>query len=476
MKYIFICFLLLLGSSNLLANNIEVSNISFNDATNKITFTLSWENSWTNTTNGFYTDAAWIWIKYAPNGSDSWYHANIVDSTAVTGYVQFISYDDLGVMIYSLSPTENNFGPVELTYELDNLNGGFQDFKVFATEMVYVDEGDYYAGDATSDGRFYQNGDTAQPLLVQSEAPLTRGNQPGQFNQEGSTSGNNISADFPKGWNSSFYMKYKITCKQYIDFLNCLQRGQQKNRIATDINGSNITNRYVMTNTSTVSDRNPIKIDQNVGTGPVRFYLDLDDDDIPNEENDGAHLPLNHITPEDINAYLDWCGLRPMTELEYEKICRGENMSPIAGEYAWGTDTYNDAGNILNDGQSNESTTAVGISVSLYKNTPLRCGYAATVISNRTAAGATFYGIQDIHNLGEYLIGVNSLNYKISSYGDGNVTIFGHADVSDWENDIEILSTENSSAPNPISQSKTSITVDHRSAYMGARGVRRVIL
>ena len=37
-------------------------------------------------------------------------------------------------------------------------------------------------------------------------------------------------------------------------------------------------------------------------------------------------------------TYLDWAGLRPMTELEYEKICRGPS-APVAGEYAWGSTT-----------------------------------------------------------------------------------------------------------------------------------------
>ena len=37
----------------------------------------------------------------------------------------------------------------------------------------------------------------------------------------------------------------------------------------------------------------------------------------------------------DLCAYADWAALRPMTELEYEKACRGPN-NPVLGEYAWG--------------------------------------------------------------------------------------------------------------------------------------------
>ena len=35
-------------------------------------------------------------------------------------------------------------------------------------------------------------------------------------------------------------------------------------------------------------------------------------------------------------AFADWAGLRSMTELEYEKACRGP-LEPVAGEYAFGT-------------------------------------------------------------------------------------------------------------------------------------------
>ena len=38
----------------------------------------------------------------------------------------------------------------------------------------------------------------------------------------------------------------------------------------------------------------------------------------------------------DCATYADWAGLRPMTELEFEKACRGP-LKPVPDEYAWGT-------------------------------------------------------------------------------------------------------------------------------------------
>ena len=47
-----------------------------------------------------------------------------------------------------------------------------------------------------------------------------------------------------------------------------------------------------MANRSTPAGRNGIKCDADLGTGPITFYMDLDEDDIPNEDNDGASIAL----------------------------------------------------------------------------------------------------------------------------------------------------------------------------------------
>lgn len=61
-------------------------------------------------------------------------------------------------------------------------------------------------------------------------------------------------------------------------------------------------------------------------------------------------------TPEQMTlAYLDWSGLRPMTELEYEKAARGP-LPPLAGEYAWGTAEVQ----LLRYGNPSPGTTSLG--------------------------------------------------------------------------------------------------------------------
>jgi formylglycine-generating enzyme required for sulfatase activity len=472
-------FLFLVG--NLWSNGINVSNISFNSETNEISFTLQWENSWSYLNlEPDLTDAAWIFIKYAPNGGDNWYHAEILDSTPIVNYVQLISYDDLGLMVYKNDfATSGPFGPVTLTLELAPMTGGYQDFKVFATEMVFIDRGDFYAGDGVSPGRFYKDGNNTSPWFIENENAIMRGNGSGQFNQQGSSNVQDLSVDFPKGWDSFWCMKYKITAQQYMDFLNCLSRTQQNTRTKADLSGITASNKYVMTDSPSVQDRNPIACDVNIGTGAIEFYVDMDDTNPPNSPNDGANVVLNHLTPEDILAYFDWSGLRPMTELEYEKICRGQDVPPLAGEYAWGTDTYNAAGAISNGGTMSEATANVGILPSLFALQPLRAGYAATATSGRTESGGTFWGNMDIHNLGEFMYSVESINFSRTSYGDGQLNLTGNANVPSWITNSKVLSTQDLITPaiSPISQGKTEIPqLTTRSAYVGARGVRRLYL
>ena len=475
-KILILC--ILFTSMNIYGNGINVSGINFNSTTNQLSFTLTWENSWTYyASDPDLNDGAWVFVKYAPNGGDSWFHAEILDSITISGYTQYISYDDLGLMVWKSSEGSSTFGPQEFTIELAPLTGSYQDFKVFATEMVFIDDGDFNSGDEISPGRFYKDGNVSSSWLIDSEDAIMRGEAIGEFNQEGSSSTQDLNANFPKGWNSIFCMKYKITAQQYVDFLNCLTRAQQDARTMADLSGTIASNKYVMTNTMTVLNRNPIACDINIGAAAIDFYLDLDASNSPDSLNDGGNVVLNYLTASDIIAYMDWAGIRPMTELEFEKICRGKDVPSIAGEFAWGSDSQNSIGTVTNAGTINESTSNVGILPSLYEIKPLRAGYAATSTSGRTESCAGFWGVMDIHNLGEFMYGVESLNFSKTSYGDGNLDAFGNAIVSGWTVGTQLLCTQDLTAPTlePISQGKNVITPIARSAYMGARGVRKLI-
>ena len=250
---------------------------------------------------------------------------------------------------------------------MDGVNDGdLVQVKVFAIEMVYIPQGNFYAGDGTLNnvtGQF-SSGNTTAPFLITNENSLTLGGAPvtnlGNRNASGMSIAddfNNITtqtlpAAFPKGYNAFYCMKYEISQGAYTDFLNTLTRTQQQTRVASIINTDAITNIYVMSNSSTIQDRNVISCPPS-GNGtvpPVVFSCSRID------------RACNFLAWMDGAAYMDWSGLRPMTELEFEKVSRG-TLPAVADEYAWGTIVYVPGTNISGPENGTETITNPGANV-----------------------------------------------------------------------------------------------------------------
>ena len=76
----------------------------------------------------------------------------------------------------------------------------------------------------------------------------------------------------------------------------------------------------------------------------------------------------------DLAAFLDWDALRPMTELEFEKMSRGP-LLPIAGEYIWGNQTIAAATTISGTTEDGtETITAPANANANYGNTTFNGG------------------------------------------------------------------------------------------------------
>jgi len=144
-------------------------------------------------------------------------------------------------------------------------------------------------------------------------------------------------------------------------------------------------------------------------------------------------------------AYTAWAGLRPYTELEFEKACRGTE-SPIPGEFAWGNNNIADAQyELLNSGANDEiinanySTTSGNAAYNYTTGSigPVRVGIFAGTSSNngKETAGATFYGIMEMSgNLFERIVPVgDALGRTFTGlHGDGDLDGFGNANVTFW--------------------------------------------
>jgi len=447
-----------------------------------------------------------------------WEHAtlNPSDYTAPSGSAITTVSDNTGVFLYRDSDGSGTFtkAGVKLRwdYGLNNVaDNDIIDVKVFAIEMVYVPQGSYNLGSGgTESAHFYNYPSTTTPYNVSSENEITVGTTSGNlyYDVPGSPptptaisnlgdQGGPIPAAFPKGYNAFYCMKYEISQQRFVDFLNTLTRVQQNTRTSTNLSPgvTSVVRRYVMaivepagTNGSeTPLYRNGIRCDATIDRfSPVTFYCDLDVDGIGGEDGDGKDIASNYNSWADFAAYLDWACLRPMTELEFEKVCRGPGSS-VSNEYAWGTATVTQNTGITNAGMSNE-TSSNGGNATYGSNAnvqgPMRVGAFATGTTTRVQAGASYYGAMEMSgNLWERPVTIGNPTGRTFTglNGDGSVNSTGDANVNFWPGTDAVGSSfrggywDESSAYIRVSDRGYASDPGFRRRYrMGGRGIRNV--
>lgn len=447
------------------ASNVKIDNAAYltdQDTINKtvnISFDISWEDSWRQAT-GY--DGVWLFAKYKEKGSKEWkqvyFGASVKDYQIKSDNGVFPDFSigttegkPIGVFAYRKEEGTGNINWDEVKIQWKYSENKVADIsniaiKIFAVEMVYVPKGAFLLGSGgTESCAFYTYPNTTTPFSVSSEDAITIGEKTGQlfyakhFYSDMYTA--NVPTEFPKGYNPFWCMKYEITQGEYVDFLNTLTREQQISRVITDISVSKINNFYVMCNDKIPVSRNGIRCDSLVSIAdPITFYCDLNANGKPNENNDGPFISCNFLGWADGAAYSDWAGLRPMTEFEYEKACRGTHK-PVANEYAWGnTDIYGVL-SLLNVGTINECASNSTANC-IFDNPasiqgPIKAGLFFKKNNSRQQNGVSFYGIADLSgNLFERCVTVSNSNgaaYK-GTEGDGILDLHGNPTNSDWPN------------------------------------------
>lgn len=310
--------------------------------------------------------------------------------------------------------------------------------------MVNAPSGDFYIGDNGATGSGGGNWGFKSVLItnaIQTAGIGTAGNYKSNGGW-GSTVA--LPAAYPLGWNSFYCMKYEISQEQYASFLNSLTYTQQIARTA--VNPSSAVGTLAIASAAAPS-RNRIEIRTSgvSATTPAVYGCDLDNDGTYNEvdpQADGMNIACNWLSWADLIAYLDWAALRPMTEFEYEKVCRGASPAALTGEYAWNAVSLLQAesGAITNDGQSSEVSNASGDGLCAYgiNNTakgPLRCGFAAGAATTKAQAGGSWFGAMEMSgNVMEQCVGGFNFNYSAftSACGDGSLTAAGAANTAGW--------------------------------------------
>jgi formylglycine-generating enzyme required for sulfatase activity len=426
MKRLFIFFTALMAVYASFANNVQLSDIVYNNGAGTVSFSISWENSWRVSTAPNNWDAAWVFVKRRNCADQFWkqqYLAASGHTAAGSLEVQTVP-DSVGVFIRRSSNGSGNIASTAITLKLGSVPVPLNewDFKVFAIEMTFVPQGAFSVGDGGTNYYSFREGGSGvpgTPFKITSESAITFANTAGNlWDAAAATSnyapgGNSIGIDFPKGYRGFYAMKYEISQGQYTDFLNSLPQDVAQSK-------------QVVTNTY----RNTV-----TGVWPL-FTCNT-----PNRA-------MSNFNWSDLCSYLDWSGLAPMSELEFEKLSRGVS-TPVANEFAWGLNTATRAFSVVNDGTNQEGvseTVAVGTGLGVYGgNTgngpqgPLRVGFAAKNATSRAEAGSGYYGNMELTgNVAEFVTGVHGTagaTFKWDAHGDGNIpSPSGLSNVSGWVN------------------------------------------
>jgi formylglycine-generating enzyme required for sulfatase activity len=478
-RHLFVTIFLGLILGEVGANNILISDGPFfrriGTGQAEIQYGVMWENSWhfrqidtRQNINVINWDAAWIFGKYSINNGP-WHHLYLDNNSAshrievsnVSVRVQigtsmvegtnramgiFIHRDTAGSGTIQVNKAFLRWNYGEFGVSSQDADEGLR-LRLFAIEMVYIPPGPFWFGDCAFPGRvnvgdarinlnytsaFNLNGDIVNATAancadvsvitaITGDAPLTFRGEP-------------ILSSFPRG--EGFYiMKYPITQAAWVDFLNTLTYTQQVRR-TTNMNPAAGATTFAMGGNG-AGNRNWVRI-RTAGVaatqvpaiyghtrgiaGPLLWDRDAN----------GGNIAMTFLSVFDGLAYADWSGLRPMTELEFEKAARGL-LPPRTGEFAWGGRVPSEGTNMQFEWTGRETLTGNFRSIN---GAPVRVGAFAHHWTNRQQSGGSFYGVMNMSdNVWERVISLQGgSTFFDGRHGDGRLADNGDADVETWPN------------------------------------------
>ncbi len=395
----------------------------------------SWRRTWTDRTGQVENwDAAWVFVKVRTAGGD-WQPALLRAAGAQVpdGCVLQVADDGTGALLYRAAPGDGpvEFGGVRLPWDIARQGlaaAEAGDVRVIGLEMVYVPKGPFFLGSGGTDGGCFHAAPsgplpyrlqrpyaiTGENAFAMAETPgaLTRSPHSDSHGDHAGERAGDIPAAYPKGVRAFYCMKHELSQGQYAAFLNMLPPGQAAERNGAKPGWG-----------CTLAGEHP---DIRAGV-PTRA--------------------CNFLNWPDAAAYADWAGLRPMTEFEFEKACRGA-APPVPYEYAWGNaricawlyeinDLLSAEALVLNPAAGRVGNAAYKTTTGWKMGSPMRCGLfrASAVQAAREATGATYYGILDMSG-NNYELAITAGHPAGRAFtglhGNGALTAEGNADVPSW--------------------------------------------
>jgi formylglycine-generating enzyme required for sulfatase activity len=409
--------ILLLSASTCFASALKIQQVEWyrDDFSKKmlVKLKLSWQNAWHNAKNH---DAAWLFFKYLPSPygeNDNYTHAKIAlhGHRLIQNHIPGspgpdfeVPADQVGLFVYPKSSYRGDLN-WSILLELDDPKANIdnRNLEAYGIEMVMIPHGKFTLGDPdTSSTKPYftlyksgPNGEYQGLFSVEDEnQSISIGPQEGNLYYHAETKlyqGDQtgvLPAAFPKGVQAFYMMKYELSQGQYADFLNSISSSATYQR-------ANFGGR-----------------DYAQARGSI--YLEAQ-----KYQATSPHRPANFISWDDAMAYADWAGLRPYTELEYEKACRGI-AAPLPQEYPWNTSNKEQLIRYVD--KNDELVFSEGFSEAQLRE------------SNRAQFGASYYWVMDLS--GSVWERVITLGDPIGrafkgSHGDG-VIRYGFANNEDW--------------------------------------------
>lgn len=509
-RYLFILLLFFCGINYVKANNINIQRVSLRD-TNRVAKTvvikinISWDNSWRDSINW---DAAWLYFKYKKINDSAWKwkHGNFSTTGNYPGIstspLKIVVPSDLkGAFLYRSGIGEGNIKSDSVCFVWNygsdaSINIDSVELRFFATEMVFVPEGSFSIGDGNGKDKSsnsFQNkyAENNYVTISRNWSPLVNtfvnnnyyGSDDVTVYKDGirisGTDGIDVNNDkitdhpnYPVGYRAFYSMKYEVTQGQYADFLNTLTLRD------SNVNSYSDTNSLKKLNTRLKLAHQ--SLDPYFSYNPVEKYRHTIAFDSVNNKYTVSRpdRAIGQVYQQHVLAFCDWAGLRPMSELEFEKAARGPlppyyrsyynnnnynyadttTTNWTGGEYAWGNDTTvarisNMTSNIkftfsgLENGTerfsnynvlrryinpiNNNGMNSYAIEGGDGGSGPLRVGIFASDTSSRLSSGASYYGVMDLSkNVTEYVISLGSngsRNFSYLVHGDGSLNVYGLA-------------------------------------------------
>jgi len=357
-----------------------------------IQFDVKWTGSWRNDLNH---DAAWIFFKVRPEGAKEWQHIRLAadpppsrpqesrdsgaarpSSAGASGVLNPKGYacegnrkmDFLvpvgedgytGMFVRQAgqsSPCSISLTNVTAIWNLSKSKGIGRDTKVHLVavciKMVYIAEGPFYLGSGgTETAGWYEypepwkaraatfaitNGNATivahegvddaveyPAYRVKNAGPIPTGKKPGLLWARGEEPAEGeIPATFPNGYAAFYVMAMAIHASDYVIFLNTVP-----SKVADDLYDKE----------TGYGDANGRAIYRE-GTGPDYTYTQMSPQ---GQVWGGPPFGMRWLSWERGASYAAWAGLRPFTELEFEKYLRGPRQ-PVPDESHhsfWGLQT-----------------------------------------------------------------------------------------------------------------------------------------